>query len=217
MKKIISFLAVMALITASFTGCNDTGKDNESSKKSSNNAATTTARDSEADTNTIKDSANADNSVSESKATTKTADGDYKLPESTELVIYQNGKEIFRYNGETMEEVASFLSSAGAKQDQNKDYVLVEDFVIITVDEKTKDISANITFKEGITATVDGIKFETTTECYEELLALYGKDFRASMLDWAPDKKATAEVQAITNKSNKIVLAANIFLAPVES
>lgn len=193
MKKIILLLAAMALVTASFTGCNDNTEGANSSKTSnSSNSGTTTKKSS-------------DNSEAETEATEKeeevtVPEGGYKLPEIPELIIFQNGKELFRYNGETLEEVRATLVADGAIKTSDTKYELVPDLASIVVDSEFERLFVEITCKDGVTATVDGVIFERSTESYKEMVSLYGSQ------EWIMSELKAADVHAVTNQSSQVVL-----------
>lgn len=200
MKKIISLLAAIALVTASFTGCNDNTEGANSSKTSNSRNSGTTTKNTSANSD-------AETESTEKKEEVTVPEGGYKLPEIPELVIYQNGVELFRYNGETNEEVKSTLIAAGAQKRNDGGYTLV-DGIIIYIQSTCEGIHVEATCKDGVSAKIDGVLFERSTESYKQIVSLYGSEERA-----LSELKAT-NIQAVTNSDSKMLLGFYMTIKP---
>ena len=143
-KKAIAIIAMLATVTACFTGCFDSGT-NSTTSKSDSSTKSQAAQEKE-----------------EKKTPAAKVPSDYEFPASPEVIVYQGDKEVFHYAGETPSEVKSMLEDMGIKDDGG--YRVIEDDERLIVEVNGDDMEINVSkLAEDMRMVVDGMEINLDT------------------------------------------------------
>ncbi len=135
MKKLLTTMITLALITACFAGCGKTESNTDSKTESAN---TSFAQE------------QIDDAPEETSAKIP---NDYKLPASPEIIVYQSGNEIFHYNGETITEIREKLEIG------EFDYYRPIDFDTFVISTQGGNLSIDVnSLAKDMSVVIDGME-----------------------------------------------------------